>query len=636
MNKLYSSNYIVNQRSSGYKSTVYAMAEIVDNSVDAESTVIDIVFSEKENYTGQRRRNLLDRIFFLDNGKGMNEKILNSCLTFAEGAGKSNVRIGSFGLGLPNSSISVCSKVEVFSKQKNGEWLYVFLDIENQKNRTEPGYDKAIKKTPEFPELKIKKDIKTIIVWSELDKLDVSKAETLMERCKKLLGRIYRYKIESGLKINLFETNQVNNEIVRNEIVIPYDPMFLMTQENYITSKIWEAATNQDPKGVHETLSVHPQFNSKFHYLKFVEGCTEKTNKPLFQKLDDFWDVDYVSRFNGKSYNWKIKAAFASSSITNPGIRNGGGTDIGREFGKKATGDAHFPSGNIFFMRAGREIDFGNFGLYTVTNEKNRFWTIEIHFDSELDDLMGLSNDKQSVKFKAVNNSDLDIPNELDNIPIGLQREILWAEMTSKMKKAISEISSYLSSYARQFSQLESTFINNNIANGVSLPQVEPIVVQVIPRGQIWTDTEKKDVIKYLKERFMHIESKSIKLQVEQFSNGLSQSIILYASNQTGILFEQTEVKGKAITFINTNHPYYLKIIEPLKNDPKLKVFAITIELLLSSFSYEMFELKTDNEAFYKEPLNRFLTRVSTRLSEFITDSSIEIDSNTIINETED
>ena len=46
MNKLYSSNYIVNQRSSGYKSTVYAMAEIVDNSVDAESTKIDIVFSE--------------------------------------------------------------------------------------------------------------------------------------------------------------------------------------------------------------------------------------------------------------------------------------------------------------------------------------------------------------------------------------------------------------------------------------------------------------------------------------------------------------------------------------------------------------------------------------------------------------
>ena len=46
MNKLYSSKFIENQRSSGYKSTVYAMAEIVDNSVDAEAKKIDIVFSE--------------------------------------------------------------------------------------------------------------------------------------------------------------------------------------------------------------------------------------------------------------------------------------------------------------------------------------------------------------------------------------------------------------------------------------------------------------------------------------------------------------------------------------------------------------------------------------------------------------
>ena len=52
------------------------------------------------------------------------------------------------------------------------------------------------------------------------------------------------------------------------------------------------------------------------------------------------------------------------------------------------SGIKHFKSGNIFFVRANREIDFGHFGLYTVTDEKNRFWTIEVHFDSDLDELM--------------------------------------------------------------------------------------------------------------------------------------------------------------------------------------------------------------------------------------------------------
>ena len=63
MNNLYGTKYLENQRSSGYKSTVYAMAEIVDNSVDANATKIDIFFSEKENYTGQKKRVLLNKIY---------------------------------------------------------------------------------------------------------------------------------------------------------------------------------------------------------------------------------------------------------------------------------------------------------------------------------------------------------------------------------------------------------------------------------------------------------------------------------------------------------------------------------------------------------------------------------------------
>ena len=126
------------------------MAEIVDNSVDANATNIKIILSEKEVFTGKKSRPVLNRIFFTDNGSGIDEARLNNCLTFAEGDGRNNKRIGAFGVGLPNSSVATCKRVEVYSRKKGEDWKHVFLDIDDQIKRKEPGYDDAIIKVPEY------------------------------------------------------------------------------------------------------------------------------------------------------------------------------------------------------------------------------------------------------------------------------------------------------------------------------------------------------------------------------------------------------------------------------------------------------------------------------------------------------
>jgi hypothetical protein len=626
MNQLYGVKFLENQRSSGYKSTVYAMAEIVDNSVDAKANDIQIVFSEIDDNSGGRTRYGVSRIAFMDNGTGMTEQRLNGCLTFAEGAGKSDSRIGAFGVGLPNSSISVCRRVEVFSRQENTSWKYVCLDLDEQKNRTQPGYDRAIEKEPVFQDYPIPSDAKTIIIWSKLDRLDVARAKTLVDRSAKLLGRIYRYKFQENLKIQLIETSLTDNSIKSEYSVIPYDPLFVMEQKNYITEHIWRAAQNEDPKGKTPELAHLSLFNSIHYYKKFIEGCSPETNRALFQKFSDYWDVEYKTEIGDKIFPWRIRASFAHSEIANPGVRSGGGTKLGIEFGKKANGDAHFPSGNVFFIRAGREIDYGNFGLYTITDEKNRFWTIEIHFGPELDELMGLSNDKQSVKFKAVKRNQLvDGSGLILEKSLGAQREILWSEMTETMERAIKEMRKHLSDYASAFKQLYESHLNNPDVTGPVLPSVEPAVINVIPKGARWTEDEKTEVVDFLKDRFMHIPKENIEIQVNQFSEGLTKTIVLYAPHSTGKLFELTEKKGKKITLINTNHQYYQKVISPLKGDSRLKVFAISIELLISSFSLEMDRLIIDNIDKYEEPLNRFLLQVSSRLEEFINDSNLEI-----------
>ncbi|PAM94474.1 hypothetical protein B4N84_12495, partial [Flavobacterium sp. IR1] len=123
--------------------------------------------------------------------------------------------------------------------------------------------------------------------------------------------------------------------------VLPYDPLYTSSEETYITPVIWEHAFKEEAKGKTTNLGHLEEFNSMYYYRKFVEGCKKNENKPLFQKFDDYWDASYKKRLNGKIYKWKIRASFAYADIANPGVRNGGGTTLGREFGKKMSGDTH-------------------------------------------------------------------------------------------------------------------------------------------------------------------------------------------------------------------------------------------------------------------------------------------------------
>ena len=123
----------------------------------------------------------------------------------------------------------------------------------------------------------------------------------------------------------------------------------------------------------------------------------------------------------------------------------------------------------------------------------------------------------------------------------------------------------------------------------------------------------------------MHLSIEAIKLQVENFAAGMNKTIVLYHENPTGNLFELTTVRGKKITFINTEHIYYKNIIDPLKQNKSLNVFTIAIEMLICSYAYEMEQMiQDDGELEYI--LNSYLRKISDRLESFIKNGSIQVD----------
>ena len=69
-------------RDSRYQSTAFAVAELIDNSVDAEATFIDVLFVEREQVATERRVRRVSEIAVADDGCGMSGDTLVTALRF--------------------------------------------------------------------------------------------------------------------------------------------------------------------------------------------------------------------------------------------------------------------------------------------------------------------------------------------------------------------------------------------------------------------------------------------------------------------------------------------------------------------------------------------------------------------------
>ena len=94
-------------RQAGYRTTGTAIAELVDNSIEADASNIDILLGSDNVLINSRRIEQITTIGVLDDGNGMELECLESCLSMGWGT-RLDTRegLGRFGFGLKGSSIS--------------------------------------------------------------------------------------------------------------------------------------------------------------------------------------------------------------------------------------------------------------------------------------------------------------------------------------------------------------------------------------------------------------------------------------------------------------------------------------------------------------------------------------------------
>ena len=197
-----------------------AICEIIDNSLEANATSIEITIKYLPKSTLQTYRRI-EKFVFVDNGDGMENDTLYDCLVLGEGTKRLLKNgIGKFGVGATLGGISQAKLIEVYSKTKTGKWLYTKLDLDLLNQGI--GIPEPEVKSPPAEYTENLDNQGTVVIW---DNVDVDESEKDMENAAHLIGRIYR-KFISLKKIEKYipeVLNKIDNKVDKGDYLIVED-----------------------------------------------------------------------------------------------------------------------------------------------------------------------------------------------------------------------------------------------------------------------------------------------------------------------------------------------------------------------------------------------------------------------------
>lgn len=527
---------IIAMRDNGYKNTAYAVAELMDNSIQAEASCVQLLCAEKEEELATRKTKRLNQIALLDNGKGMDSKVLKMALQFGNGTRLDKAQrkgIGRFGMGLPASSISQCKRVDVWTWQNGIEnSLHTYLDIDDIKNSDtipEPS-------SKPLPEIWRRTGIEfgptgTLVVWSKLDRLMWSKASTLIENSESLIGAMYRKFLDEGkVKIRLaaFLIDDLKTFTI-DKFTLPNDPGYLM-----------------------EKTTCPAPFN----------------DKPMFNPFgDEFYERKYLINFHGEVHEVSVRFSIAKDEAR--ANDNAGSTPYGKHAAKNI---------GVSIVRAGRELDLDQ-SLVIKYDARERWWGIEVEFPPALDELMGVTNNKQSARnFAEV--MDLDIESlsnagkTLDQIITEMQEEgdprAPLIEMTNDIKNQVITMRKLIKEQ-RRGSGSTGAKRHKNIHPEKTATELTNQRKQDGYKGTSDIDDEKPT-----EEKEQEITAELVESGIDQQT--AEQLAANTVSNNLKYLFAETPLEGDAFftvrprggainVLLNTRHPAYEHLVEVLNEE---------------------------------------------------------------------
>lgn len=360
---LFPSNFVIRAlRDSRYHNTAYAIAELIDNSIEADAEQIEILCMEKRQIVSSRTRGQIAGVAVLDNGAGMTPMILLDALKFGGGTRHNSVRgMGKYGMGLPTASMSQCKRVDVWTWQDglDSAWhCYIDADDIEHGDRMVPPSDQDTP-IPEVWKSAGSDEIYghrsgTLVVWSKLDKIQWKTGRKIIESTAREVGRIHRHWIDAEMtKIQAASFEELRpTERVYEMQFVPNDPLYLMTPTS--TPEPWD------------NTPMFTEWINPVRYTPIVDDCEVTIEIKYSIVKPEALKTDRVTQLPGNEPHGKH-------------ARHNIGVSVVREDREITLEDA--------FLREGGSAE----------NPQNRWWGCQVHFPRACDELFGLDHNKQMV-----------------------------------------------------------------------------------------------------------------------------------------------------------------------------------------------------------------------------------------------
>ena len=327
-------------RDTGYEFNT-AMADLIDNSLAANATLIDIII------TMDLRGNL--RLSIADDGIGMDKDGLVNAMKYGS-AKRSNVSsLGKFGLGLKTASTAFCRTLMVTSRKKSDKQLiraYWDLDHVNKVGKWELLIDQSDKETIDHLKQIAGENSGTVVVWEKIDRLMKSYAipsgtfakkafNILIDSLKEHVSMIFQRFLD-------FENKSVQDISIHinDQNILPWDP-FSISESELVASQSQEVEVGKDAVAAFQinayVLPRREEFSSVdaankakiindlqgiyiyrenrlIHYADWLGMFSKEPHGTLLRvefsfdyKLDDAFQIDIKKsqiRLDNEIYNW--------------------------------------------------------------------------------------------------------------------------------------------------------------------------------------------------------------------------------------------------------------------------------------------------------------------------------------------
>jgi len=531
---------INSMRDSGYKDAAHALAELIDNSIQAgiatgPKTAVEVICLDQVKLIRDRNRARIDEIAIYDNASGMSPETLRMALQFGNGTNLDPLKqtsIGKFGMGLPNASISQCTRVDVWSWQ-NGKCFKTHLDLSEIKSGEMRDVPEPIEASiPEKWKSLIEADILdhgTLIVWSDLDRVRWKQGQTFLKNTEFIIGRTYRY---------FLEDKSVNLRLAAYE-----------TDESKKTRKKWDEKCRP---------------NDPLYLMKGTALPVPHNNKPPFNSLP--YDHKFTVKLNGEEQYVGLKFSIVRKDFRE--AEQGGGK-LGSKHLAKNIG--------VSVVRAKRELEM-NRDFDKGYDPTDRWWGCEVSFEPGLDRVFGVTNNKQAATaFKHMN---LEADAAAEEMTPGEYTDMLRDE--NDIRLPMYEISKEIQKTIQTIrKQLESQFKGSRkSANRSNSPgSAESIATKVTERrkkelgeqgesdkGESLSQSEKVQEIQKEFEQ-QDIEPTQAGEMALEVANSPSKFVFRAGRVGQSAIFDVSSRAGKIFVTINEDHPAYDGLFELLDQD---------------------------------------------------------------------